>query len=265
LVESSSTTLQLGKQAQLALYQAKSQEETCMEMKIVMVPKSLIMRHYPHPEFYGESIVELENGMTTDVFTDEEAMLYTQTNDLDLIDYLANSTTKDEPRLLSSHGITLTSLSIQDMNQIQEWFRISPMYRYEIIDECQDIIKQYISHTKTQLSDALMITSDYKNIGVIGFTVIDTIAILHCEIYHDIVSTSIIDKIIMMMKDYLLRSYRIRKMLFPVFDFDYTIMESLKRSEFLRSDRDIIQIPTLTGHLYQIEYEWINNEMLQTL
>lgn len=59
-----------------------------MDNKKVIVPKKLIKEASPYPEPYGEAIVILENGMWIDVYTDEDGILYTITNDDELISYL---------------------------------------------------------------------------------------------------------------------------------------------------------------------------------
>ncbi|MBN3490119.1 hypothetical protein JV173_01190 [Acholeplasma equirhinis] len=55
----------------------------------IKVPSDLIVAFYPHPEPYGDNyfVVDLENGMYTDVF-EMENEFYTITNDTKLISYL---------------------------------------------------------------------------------------------------------------------------------------------------------------------------------
>ncbi len=62
----------------------------------VIVPRMLVKEHFPHFEDYGESIVELLNGMTTDVYTNELGDLYTITNDKPLIKYLKQNPIPDK-------------------------------------------------------------------------------------------------------------------------------------------------------------------------
>ena len=53
---------------------------------VFYVPRLLVKHHLPHPELYGETLVELLNGMITDCYTDEEnGRLFTITNDEELI------------------------------------------------------------------------------------------------------------------------------------------------------------------------------------
>lgn len=51
------------------------------------IPVSVIESYDEHPEPYGDRMVTLINGMYTDVFEDE-AGIYTMTNDLDLVEYI---------------------------------------------------------------------------------------------------------------------------------------------------------------------------------
>ncbi|WIF88292.1 hypothetical protein [Acholeplasma laidlawii] len=56
----------------------------------VIVPRNLIKKFYPHPEPYGENafVVDLINGMYTDVFKRPNGEFVTITNDEKLIKYL---------------------------------------------------------------------------------------------------------------------------------------------------------------------------------
>ncbi|MCU0105673.1 hypothetical protein N7603_08380 [Acholeplasma vituli] len=53
----------------------------------IIVPRNLIKKFYPHPEPYGDGyyVVDLVNGMYTDVFYKEERDFVTITNDKKLI------------------------------------------------------------------------------------------------------------------------------------------------------------------------------------
>lgn len=56
----------------------------------IKVPRNVIKRFYPHPEPYGDGnyVVDLINGMYTDVFYNEEGDFITITNDKKIISYL---------------------------------------------------------------------------------------------------------------------------------------------------------------------------------
>ena len=59
----------------------------------IIVPRKLITEFYPHPELYGDFIVELKNGMITDVYYNEERDFITITGEEDLVDYLNHQET----------------------------------------------------------------------------------------------------------------------------------------------------------------------------
>lgn len=56
------------------------------------VPRRLIKKFYPHPEEYGDYVVDLVNGMYTDVYEEEDGDFITITNDTKLIMYLLEET-----------------------------------------------------------------------------------------------------------------------------------------------------------------------------
>ena len=62
----------------------------------ISVPRNLIRKFYPHPEPYGDGdyVVDLINGMYTDVFYREEGDFITITNDKELISYLKKNQMK---------------------------------------------------------------------------------------------------------------------------------------------------------------------------
>lgn len=64
-----------------------------MESKEYIIPKNLISKIYPHPEEYGDNyfIVDLINGMFTDVFLTEDGDYITITNDEKLIRFLKSN------------------------------------------------------------------------------------------------------------------------------------------------------------------------------
>ena len=69
-----------------------------MESIEIIVPRILIKYYFPHPELYGESIVELVNGMITDVYANDNGLLFSITNDDELIKYLRNNQIKDSKK-----------------------------------------------------------------------------------------------------------------------------------------------------------------------
>lgn len=56
------------------------------------VPRRLIKKFYPHPEEYGDYVVDLVNGMYTDIYCCDDGNFITITNDTKLIMYLLEET-----------------------------------------------------------------------------------------------------------------------------------------------------------------------------
>ncbi len=65
-----------------------------MRTRKVKVAKHLIEAFYPHPEAYGDFVVDLINGMYTDVYENEDGTYFTITNDRRLIKYLRKNRRK---------------------------------------------------------------------------------------------------------------------------------------------------------------------------
>lgn len=228
-----------------------------MKTRTIHVPRSLIKYHMPHPEVYGESIVVLENEMTTDVYTFDDGKLYTQTNNNALISYLSQSIFDDTKTVIKNEAIIFTSISLENLNQLKTWFQRSPFRQFHLIDYCEDIIKLYISHAKTINSDVFMINMNDNAIGIIGFNMIDHVAILNLELYeYSQCSDSKIESMIRSIINYIQNEYHINQIIFPVFDYELQITAVINRVGFIKSNKHKIQIPTLSGYLYQIEYEF---------
>jgi len=229
-----------------------------MKTRKMIVPRSIVKRHLPHPEFYGESIVELDNGLTTDVYTDLEGCLYTETNNEKLIKYLLSIKIKEEPTLIKAGHLLLKSISKGDAKQIHEWFLISPFRRAQSVENEIDIVYEYISHAKSMNSDSFIISSKNKPIGLMGYTIIDHAGILNCDIYHQSdISIDEINTLFEQLKNHLLERFNLNILLLHVFDFDGFMQEILEQSIFNKGEGLPILIPTLNGSMQQLVYEYI--------
>ena len=62
------------------------------------IPKELVKEEDEHPEFYGEGIVVLQNGMWTDVYSDENGNYYSYTNDDKLIAFVQSYERKNKKK-----------------------------------------------------------------------------------------------------------------------------------------------------------------------
>lgn len=210
----------------------------------------------PHPEYYGESIIELANGMVTDVYTDQNGFLFTETNDEKLIDYLSIQKNKDESIVLEFQRYTLKSVDISDAKTIREWFLISPYRRANAAENDINIVFEYISHARTMQSDVFIIRKNNSMIGLLGYTIIDCIAILNCDIYnHSKTTTNEISQLLQNFINYL-RKYNLLKIIsIRVFEYDGFLLSVLSTPRFKDNKKTKILIPTLSGTLAQYEIE----------
>ena len=100
-----------------------------MKSREIIVPRNLIKKFYPHPEPYGDGsyVVDLINGMYTDVFYREEGDFITITNDKGLISYLKKNQIKPREFFLRNGVFSLRYVSEFDNILIDEWRSISPI------------------------------------------------------------------------------------------------------------------------------------------
>jgi hypothetical protein len=95
----------------------------------VIVPRKLIRKFYLHPEPYGDGayVVDLINGMYTDVFYREEGDFITVTNDKELITYLKSNHVISRNYFLRNGVFSFREIAEHDHQQIEEWKKISPI------------------------------------------------------------------------------------------------------------------------------------------
>lgn len=227
-----------------------------MKTRNVIVPKSIIVRHYPHPEYYGESIVELVNGMVTDVYTNQEGYLFTPTNDEDLISYLLKQKIVEEPEVLEFGCYTLKSIDRNDAKTIYEWFMVSPFRRAQCGENDINIVYEYISHARSLNSNVYMLSKEEVKIGLMGFTIIDGVALINCDIYNHL-KISFSDMFLLMNNyvNYLNRKFKLLKMFLRVSEFDGFMLSVVSDLILNFKSMKTVLIQTLTGALVQYEYE----------
>lgn len=97
-----------------------------IEMK---VPRNLIQKFYPHPEPYGDGdyVVDLINGMYTDVFYREEGDFITITNDKELISYLKKNKMKPREYFFRNGVYSLRIKEDTDNQSFEDWKSITPI------------------------------------------------------------------------------------------------------------------------------------------
>ncbi|HPQ21600.1 MAG TPA: hypothetical protein PK147_07095 [Saprospiraceae bacterium] len=96
----------------------------------VIVPRNLIKQFYLHPEPYGDGayVVDLVNGMFTDVFYREMGDFVTITNDKEIISYLKTNYVKPKNYFLRNGVFSFRDIENGDSDLIEEWKKISPIH-----------------------------------------------------------------------------------------------------------------------------------------
>ena len=153
-----------------------------MKTRKVIVPRRFVRQHYPHPEEYGESFVELSNGMVTDVYTDDDGFLYTLTNDHQLINFLKNQIITDDTLRLWNGSISLRTMLHQDRFMLLDWFR-----RSNILEEKYSIeqLVEFISHSIHISAHQFIIEWHKKGIGYCGYSIAKDVASVHFVLLDD--------------------------------------------------------------------------------
>lgn len=95
----------------------------------INVPRDLIKKFYRHPEPYGDGdyVVDLINGMYTDVFYLEEGDFVTITNDKELILYLKKNQMQPRQYIFRNGVFSLRHVANCYNELIDEWKNISPI------------------------------------------------------------------------------------------------------------------------------------------
>lgn len=112
----------------------------------INVPRDLIKKFYRHPEPYGDGdyVVDLINGMYTDVFYREEGDFITITNDKDLISYLKNNQMKSREYFFRNGVFSLRHVADCDNEPIDEWKHVSPISVKIDLPENHDLPSQFM-------------------------------------------------------------------------------------------------------------------------
>ena len=87
----------------------------------VIVPRKLISEFYPHPEFYGDFVVKLFNGMYTDVYFRDEGEFITITSDEELIEYLNNQDVQPVDYLFKNGVFAFRKIETEDEKLLKSW------------------------------------------------------------------------------------------------------------------------------------------------
>lgn len=116
----------------------ESQKEILMKSIEVIVPRKLIRKFYQHPEPYGDGsyVVDLINGMYTDVFYREDGDFVTITSEKDIISYLKTNHVMPRTYLLRNGVFSFHKIENNDLYLIEEWKKTSPIHiKVDIVKE----------------------------------------------------------------------------------------------------------------------------------
>ena len=90
----------------------------------VIVPRKLISEFFAHPEFYGDFVVKLVNGMYTDVYYLDEGEFITITSDEELIEYLNNQDVQPVDYLFKNGVFAFRKIEPEDEELLKSWSSI---------------------------------------------------------------------------------------------------------------------------------------------
>lgn len=228
-----------------------------MKTKNVIVPRKVVLRHETHPEPYGESIVVFENGMFTDVYTDEKGRLITNTNNKKLIAYLRNISHEDETIVIRTDSIRLRSISILDFELIYLWFATSPIYRYDLIKDCDEAVRTFISHSIT-INSHVFILSKIIDFGLIGFTVVDNVAVVTIDIFdREDINENETTEMISTVINYIVSNYGLLKINVLSPENESLLNSTFSELGFKKLDGNPIVRKTLSGTVIEHIYELV--------
>lgn len=112
----------------------------------VIVPRNLIKKFHLHPEPYGDGayVVDLVNGMFTDVFYREMGDFVTITNDKEIISYLRTNRVMPRTYFHRNGVFSFRELVDHDHQLIEEWKKISPIHIQMDIPEKYNLPPEFL-------------------------------------------------------------------------------------------------------------------------
>ncbi len=112
----------------------------------VIVPRKLIKKFYLHPEPYGDGayVVDLINGMFTDVFYREEGDFVTVTNEKDLITYLKKNQSISKDYFYRDGVYSFRQIKPSDHELLESWKTISPITIQLDVAPTHDLPNEFI-------------------------------------------------------------------------------------------------------------------------
>lgn len=203
----------------------------------INVPRMLVKNYLPHPEFYGEALVELVNGMITDVFTEDTFNLITQTNNLELIKFLRNNQIEDISYSLLSGVIHLRSINQTNIDQVHEWMNegIFNEYKYTKND-----IKLFVSHSISRNSHLFLIEINSIEIGLAGYDVIDSSAIININIFNRLLnSENEYLQLIQNLMNHILNNHHVFDLIAIVKNDDLMLKDAFSKNQFVKTSQSV--------------------------
>lgn len=112
----------------------------------VIVPRKLIKKFYLHPEPYGDGayVVDLINGMYTDVFYREEGGFITITSEKELIAYLKKYQSISKDYFYRDGVYSFRQIKYDDHELLDSWKTISPITIQFDVAKGHDLPKDFI-------------------------------------------------------------------------------------------------------------------------
>jgi hypothetical protein len=204
----------------------------------------LIKYHLPHPEVYGESVVELLNGMVTDVFTDENGDLTTETNNKKLIDYLKQNDIQDASYVFEDNSIRLRSINQSDSDFVLHWMNQKTDYSYNDIKYELEDIRVYISHAISNASHLFIIEKDNMPAGMAGYDTIDIKGIIDIKIYEkEIITKDYAATIINLLTEHIHKMHRVNGIYSVIFKDDQYSHQLYTKNRFCKDEEDLLELP----------------------
>lgn len=210
----------------------------------LIISKSLVERHYPHPELYGETIVALINGMTTDAYTNDQGQLVTETNNQELIQFLQNNVVADPDISLITNKIRLRTVKKTDVNQLLAW-RNRPSYDEVTASKLiyEDVLI-WIAHAITVQSHMFIIEYNQQPVGVAYYDVMNRKGFIDFNIYEkSYIDTIYIDEALHCFLSWIKTKHVISHFYSLVF-FDVIYTKDLfQRNRLIADVQSIINVP----------------------
>ena len=112
----------------------------------VIVPRKLIKKFYKHPEPYGDGayVVDLINGMYTDVFYREVGGFITITNEKDLITYLKKNQSISNDYFYRDGVYSFRQIKDNDHDLLNSWKSNSPITIQFDVANGHDLHEEFI-------------------------------------------------------------------------------------------------------------------------